>query len=77
MLYYWLYLFQSSFELTGYITNKSGEYATEGISFQSSFELTGYITKQEAGQKAIIFKFQSSFELTGYITYALWKVYEY
>ena len=37
-------LFQSSFELTGYITKWT--WITEGfiIWFQSSFELTGYIT---------------------------------
>ena len=37
--------FQSSFELTGYIT-KYKIYWKDLYSFQSSFELTGYITYQ-------------------------------
>ena len=36
--------FQSSFELTGYITNRINCGQSAGQSFQSSFELTGYIT---------------------------------
>ena len=37
--------FQSSFELTGYITYmKRRTRRIRGIQFQSSFELTGYIT---------------------------------
>ena len=36
--------FQSSFELTGYITEINPNGAIIWIGFQSSFELTGYIT---------------------------------
>ena len=62
-------VFQSSFELTGYITIKVEGKIVTVIGFQSSFELTGYITflfhhhihKPDS-------RFQSSFELTGYIT---------
>ena len=36
--------FQSSFELTGYITTTSTTKRTPKEKFQSSFELTGYIT---------------------------------
>ena len=44
-------VFQSSFELTGYITNDNMEWAEIIRLFQSSFELTGYITEscREAG----------------------------
>ena len=37
-------MFQSSFELTGYITRTCGYIGTQFWKFQSSFELTGYIT---------------------------------
>ena len=37
-------MFQSSFELTGYITRFDIEEELRGFEFQSSFELTGYIT---------------------------------
>ena len=61
-------LFQSSFELTGYITRWVGNpLYIRPMWFQSSFELTGYITNVVTllppGDL-----FQSSFELTGYIT---------
>ena len=62
-------MFQSSFELTGYITAlcfKLNGRPAEG--FQSSFELTGYITPLALESLATQFVFQSSFELTGYIT---------
>ena len=36
--------FQSSFELTGYITENEEGDGEEEEEFQSSFELTGYIT---------------------------------
>ena len=36
--------FQSSFELTGYITSKNVNLSKKIMLFQSSFELTGYIT---------------------------------
>ena len=36
--------FQSSFELTGYITDSYVFQQKELLQFQSSFELTGYIT---------------------------------
>ena len=36
--------FQSSFELTGYITALAINWETSILVFQSSFELTGYIT---------------------------------
>ena len=61
--------FQSSFELTGYITEflkTSKEFDT--VLFQSSFELTGYITPSCFLIGFESEKFQSSFELTGYIT---------
>ena len=37
--------FQSSFELTGYITIRRMKIKMLILQFQSSFELTGYITK--------------------------------
>ena len=37
-------MFQSSFELTGYITKLKNTIRKEILLFQSSFELTGYIT---------------------------------
>ena len=62
--------FQSSFELTGYITAQFGSKTLVlGKEFQSSFELTGYITAQFGSKTLVLGKeFQSSFELTGYIT---------
>ena len=38
-------MFQSSFELTGYITEPHALMQDALTGFQSSFELTGYITK--------------------------------
>ena len=38
--------FQSSFELTGYITTRIVEDKYKYQEFQSSFELTGYITEK-------------------------------
>ena len=38
------YEFQSSFELTGYITTVKSSLYISTVWFQSSFELTGYIT---------------------------------
>ena len=61
-------LFQSSFELTGYITVPFDGITRKSIMFQSSFELTGYITIQFCSDFFENFGFQSSFELTGYIT---------
>ena len=40
-------VFQSSFELTGYITRYEGKELPVDL-FQSSFELTGYITRQKS-----------------------------
>ena len=62
-------MFQSSFELTGYITRLNAN-ADPNLSdkFQSSFELTGYITVAKTPTGIKIATFQSSFELTGYIT---------
>ena len=37
-------MFQSSFELTGYITYEEMHISFDDDRFQSSFELTGYIT---------------------------------
>ena len=59
--------FQSSFELTGYITVKNNMSKYLVHEFQSSFELTGYITVLDLMILASS-SFQSSFELTGYIT---------
>ena len=62
-------MFQSSFELTGYITFFLLKQWSDGILFQSSFELTGYITLRWDGTvDYYLDMFQSSFELTGYIT---------
>ena len=63
-------VFQSSFELTGYITilNNIGSISWF-FGFQSSFELTGYITELTKDDIVVCLEmFQSSFELTGYIT---------
>ena len=61
--------FQSSFELTGYITREFDDYLTDvQKGFQSSFELTGYITVSCTDHVSYVKVFQSSFELTGYIT---------
>ena len=43
-------MFQSSFELTGYITTQTIPFATIMDLFQSSFELTGYITSGHSGR---------------------------
>ena len=61
-------LFQSSFELTGYITILSMISSIGSGVFQSSFELTGYITDSKMLAINNLSVFQSSFELTGYIT---------
>ena len=66
-MYEVLGMFQSSFELTGYITYAKAKHDYL-ILFQSSFELTGYITLKFAVACLIAEEFQSSFELTGYIT---------
>ena len=60
--------FQSSFELTGYITKGCVDMINAILRFQSSFELTGYIT-EHLDLVTYHWKFQSSFELTGYITH--------
>ena len=60
-------MFQSSFELTGYITQISQQ-ISHRYWFQSSFELTGYITEAINAKGIDKKRFQSSFELTGYIT---------
>ena len=39
-----IFWFQSSFELTGYITIIAKDEKASELMFQSSFELTGYIT---------------------------------
>ena len=59
--------FQSSFELTGYITLFNSFHWSATFLFQSSFELTGYITDMRR-VIGLVYLFQSSFELTGYIT---------
>ena len=41
-------MFQSSFELTSYITKEIMVWVEKKISFQSSFELTSYITKRQS-----------------------------
>ena len=61
-------MFQSSFELTGYITQNKRRNKDEYKTFQSSFELTGYITVSRLLRHSQSLQFQSSFELTGYIT---------
>ena len=66
--------FQSSFELTGYITNQPmGGYGM-APQFQSSFELTGYITVQvdmlgDPGK--IVSKLFRAYGLYNKITYVL------
>ena len=61
--------FQSSFELTGYITLVVMPFNVDFDGFQSSFELTGYITNGNKPVKMYgSLRFQSSFELTDYIT---------
>ena len=58
--------FQSSFELTGYITN--GTFRLSNISleeFQSSFELTGYITVNEPINIIIILNVSKLFRAYG------------
>ena len=42
-------MFQSSFELTGYITSSAVSLGVNALMFQSSFELTGYITMSIEG----------------------------
>ena len=61
-------MFQSSFELTGYITVEMSILMVLSTVFQSSFELTGYITIRLEMRISYLILFQSSFELTGYIT---------
>ena len=64
-------MFQSSFELTGYITERFNYGRDKVWEFQSSFELTGYITRITNEAITAGTRFQSSFELTGYITKTL------
>ena len=66
-------MFQSSFELTGYITLEYLEILYIVLEFQSSFELTGYITVMAGTQQLLFDMFQSSFELTGYITDSVYE----
>ena len=63
-----MYGLQSSFELTGYITDLLTTDRLVRDEFQSSFELTDYITNQVEVTELKDTRFQSSFELTGYIT---------
>ena len=70
--------FQSSFELTGYITEL--EFSYDECRFVVSKLFRAYRLYNFVLEVLIIFlmiQFQSSFELTGYITYALWKVHEH
>ena len=70
-------VFQSSFELTGYIT--ADDLIRQGMTFEVSKLFRAYRLYNEVASTIAlsILSFQSSFELTGYITYALWKVHEY
>ena len=71
-------MFQSSFELTGYITVGDTSYKITNIKVSKLFRayrLYNWIDESEIVKAAA--EFQSSFELTGYITYALWKVHEH
>ena len=73
-----MFVFQSSFELTGYITFYYLSVLLWALLFQSSFELTGYITEMIYLIPGYVCReFQSSFELTGYITkyYDVRKIY--
>ena len=55
----YLILFQSSFELTGYITVFVNALADTKILFQSSFELTGYITEQNISISREVYSFKA------------------
>ena len=69
-------MFQSSFELTGYITNPGAEDDYTGH-VSKLFRAYRLYNADADGDHIASLLFQSSFELTGYITYALWKVHEY
>ena len=71
------FAFQSSFELTGYITLWAIYSIEELKTVSKLFRAYGLYNDEPDGPLDISKRFQSSFELTGYITYALWKVHEY
>ena len=51
--------FQSSFELTGYITGTVKGLKEQIEAFQSSFELTGYITNAQAIKRQSVLGFKA------------------
>ena len=69
--------FQSSFELTGYITGIFLALVFIVYKVSKLFRAYGLYNSDTDCPEVDTIKFQSSFELTGYITYALWKVHEY
>ena len=61
--------FQSSFELTGYITNYGKFVVTGNLEVSKLFRAYGLYNEHIVGGKSLSYiQFQSSFELTGYIT---------
>ena len=60
-------MFQSSFELTGYITKRLTQEQVSKIRFQSSFELTGYIT--------VFFKFKRGFRISVSKLFRAYRLY--
>ena len=62
-------MFQSSFELTGYITLSLSTLSVLGIGVSKLFRAYGLYNSIKDEVVNMIYKFQSSFELTGYITY--------
>ena len=69
--------FQSSFELTGYITYQLLNANLKKKQVSKLFRAYGLYNTSFSSFLQSLSMFQSSFELTGYITYALWKVQEY
>ena len=61
-------MFQSSFELTGYITNLMPSYENAVNKVSKLFRAYGLYNFTIYYSFSLAFKFQSSFELTGYIT---------
>ena len=63
--------FQSSFELTGYITIEVTHIGVNTIQVSKLFRAYGLYNEEELYYPATEKVFQSSFELTGYITLLL------
>ena len=62
-------MFQSSFELTGYITMSAIGHSATADMFQSSFELMGYITIAKIAGRIALVKVSKLFRAYGLYNY--------